>query len=74
MDCNSDAVQAYHNHIGIDKCSRPPISPGPGEIPPPPPLLSGPGYAHFLFYSDRLHLGLYVNFMYIQEVLIVNMR
>ena len=31
--------QAYHNHIGIDKCSGPPISPGPGEIPPPPPPL-----------------------------------
>ena len=24
-------------YIGIDKYSRPPISPGPGEIPPPPP-------------------------------------
>ena len=41
MDCNSNTVQAYHNHIGIDKCSGPPISPGPGEIPPPPPLSVG---------------------------------
>ena len=28
-------------YIGIDKCSGPPISPGPGEIPPPPPLSVG---------------------------------
>ena len=30
---------------GIYKCSGPPTSPGPGEIPPPPPLsvgLTGP--------------------------------
>ena len=29
-------------YIGINKCSRPPISPGPGEIPPPLLPLSGP--------------------------------
>ena len=28
-------------YIGIDKCFGPPISPGPGEIPPPPPLSVG---------------------------------
>ena len=28
-------------YIGIDKCSGPPISPGPREIPPPPPLSMG---------------------------------
>ena len=41
-------------HIGIDKCSGPPISPGPGEIPPPPPPLSGPEcgtcmYVHIMY-------------------------
>ena len=45
MDCNSLQYRAYyhayHNYIGIDKCSGPPISPGPGEIPPPPPLSVG---------------------------------
>ena len=50
MDCNSNAVQAYHNNIGIDKCSRPPISPGPGEIPPPPPLSVGLVTCSFLLH------------------------
>ena len=31
-------------YVGTDKCSGPPISPGPGEIPPPPPPLSGPAW------------------------------
>ena len=58
-------------YIGIDKCFGPPISPGPGEIPPPPPPLSVglhpsqqyPGYCWFIsFYSKALSQCQYLLF------------